>query len=96
MPSYFNPMVDLVIWAMEGRGTMSLPSIYREVKAQADKHGRTLAPNWEAQIRETLQAYCPTSPEYEKRGRQGDFFVHPRRGYWSCKATSGTTDDFVV
>jgi hypothetical protein len=97
MPSHrLGNFVDIVVGAMEGRGTMSNNEIYRAVKMQAEKVSWGLAKEWEAQVRETLQAYCPGRPEHEKRGRPGDYFVFHADGYWSCKAKLPTIDDLLV
>jgi hypothetical protein len=85
-----SPMSQYLIWAMEGRGEMSNRAIYRAVKAVCETHGRKLPPDWEAEIRQTLQACCPGRPQHNGRD---DFFVWHGRGYWSCKVTSPTLEE---
>lgn len=87
------PMVQYLIWAMEGRGEMSMHEIYRAVKQQCARFGRLLPDHWEAEIRQTLQAHCASRPQY--KGRE-DFFTWHRRGFWSCKATSPSLDDLIA
>jgi len=85
----YTPMSQYLIWAMEGRGKMSLTDIYREIKAVCKRHGRQLPSNWEAEIRQTLQACCAGSRQHNGRD---DFFTWHERGYWSCNETSPTLD----
>ncbi|MDP3693689.1 hypothetical protein [Bradyrhizobium sp.] len=85
-------MSQYLIWAMEGRGKMSNQEIYRQVRIVCKKHGRTLPPNWEAEVRQTLQAHCIGRPQHNGRD---DFFAWHGRGYWSCKVTSPTLDDLA-
>lgn len=87
---FITPMSRYLVWAMEGRGKMSNQAIYREIKRVCKQHGRELPPNWEAEVRHTLQACCPGRPQHNGRD---DFFVWHGRGYWSCKITSPTLDD---
>lgn len=87
-----SPMSQYLIWAMEGRGKMSNHEIYKAVKAVCKRHGRNLPPKWEAVIRQTLQACCPSRPQHNRRD---DFFVWHEFGYWSCKVTSPTYDDLA-
>jgi hypothetical protein len=65
-------MAQYLVLAMKGRGTMSNPSIYREVEKLCNGRGRELPFNWKAEIRETLQAHCPSRPQWN---RSDDFFV---------------------
>ncbi len=74
-------VAQCLIWAMEGRGKMSLHEIYREAKRVFREHGRTPPAEFEAEVRQTLQ-----------KGR-GDFFAWHDTGYWSCKVTSPSVDD---
>jgi hypothetical protein len=50
-----STMAQYLIWAMEGRGKMSLCDIYREVEKSCKKHGRELPNNSDAEIRRTLR-----------------------------------------
>lgn len=88
-----NPMWVYLIWAMEGRGTMATQSIYRHVKAWCEQNGRPLPDEWESVVRQTLQAYCATQPQYKGRA---DLFTFHKRGYWSCKVASPSIDSFLV
>jgi hypothetical protein len=76
--------VQYLIWAMEGRGVMPTPEIYRTVARRSARAGRALPCHWEAEIRQTLQAHCASRPQYKGRG---DFFVYHGPGRWSCKVT---------
>ncbi len=91
--AHLENFAQLLIWAMDGRGTMSNPAIYRELKATAKEHGRTLPPNWESEVRQTLQAHCPTAKQY--RGGP-DYFEHRGRGQWSCKVSSPSLSSFAL
>jgi hypothetical protein len=84
-----STMAQYIIWAMEGRGKMPLADIYREVESQCKLHGRKLPNNFEAEIRQTLQACCKGSPQHNRRD---DFFVWHERGYWSSKIASTDLD----
>ena len=85
-----TPVAQYLIWAMEGRGIMATQSIYRAFKEVCDNHRHQLPPKWEEEVRQTLQAHCPSRPQWNNRD---DFFVYHRRGYWSCKATSPTDEE---
>jgi len=87
-----NPMGQYLIWAMEGRGQMSNKEIYKAVERVCKEHRRKLSPNSEAEIRQNLQAHCPTQSQWNGRD---DFFVWHERGYWSCKVKSKTINDLV-
>lgn len=89
---YGFPMVQYLILAMEGRGKMSNQAIYRELKAVCKRFGRKLPPNWESEVRQTLQAHTPGRPQHNGRD---DFFVWHSRGYWSCKVKSPTIEDLA-
>ncbi len=78
-------VAQYIIWAMEGRGKMSLTDIYREVEIQFKKYGRKQPENFDAEVRQALQSCCQTSPQYNGRD---NFFVWHERGYWSCKESS--------
>jgi hypothetical protein len=80
-----TPVVQYLISAMEQRGVMQTQRIYREFKVVCDKHGHKLPPKWEDEVRQTLQAHCPSRPRWN---RKDDFFVYHRPSYWSCKVTS--------
>ncbi len=82
---YLTPMARYLIWAMEGRGIMTTQAIYRAVKKKCAEFDRPLPDKWESEIRQTLQAHCPSRPQWN---RKDDFFVYHRRGYWSCKVTT--------
>jgi hypothetical protein len=75
---------------MEGRGKLPLQEIYRAVKVKCDEGGRSLPENWQSVIRQTLQAYCASRPQY--RGGD-DRFVFHRRGWWPCKMASPTLEE---
>lgn len=87
-----TPMTQYLIWAMEGCGKMSNKEIYREVKKVCEEAGRELPTEWEAEIRQTLQACCPGRPQHNGRD---DFFVWHGKGYWSCKVASPSLNDFA-
>jgi len=87
------PMVQYLMWAMEGRGEMSMHEIYRAVERRCAQFGRLLPDHWEAEIRQTLQAHCASRPRYKGRG---DFFTWHRRGFWSCKVASPSLDDLLM
>ena len=89
----FVSMVQYLIWAMESRGEMPMHEIYRAVKRQCAQFGRLLPDHWEAEIRQTLQAYCASRSQYKGRG---DFFTWHRRGVWSCKVSSPSLDELVL
>ena len=91
MPN-LNPMVQYLVWAMEGRGKMSNKEIYKAVERVCKEHGRKLPPNSDAEIRQTLQAHCRTRSQWNGRN---DFFVWHERGYWSCNVTSPTINELV-
>ena len=76
-----SPMWQYLIWAMEGRGVMRTQAIYRTVKEWCDKFNRPLPPNWQAVIRQTLQAHCGSRPQYKGRA---DIFLYHGPGRWSC------------
>jgi hypothetical protein len=76
-------LAEWIICAMTGGGMMSNQDIYRETKRIFRAHGATLPPNFESQVRQNLQAYCPSRPQYKGRD---DLFVWYKKGYWSCKA----------
>ncbi len=84
-----SPMVQYLVWAMEGRGEMTTQAIYRAVKSKCDKSGRMLTGTWQDAVRQTLQAHCRSRPQWNRRD---DFFVYHRRAHWSCKVTSPTED----
>ena len=79
-----SPMARYLIWVMEGRGVMDTQSIYRAVKQCCHRMGYPLPAKWQAGIRQTLQAHCPSRPRHNKKD---DFFVYHRRGCWSCRVT---------
>jgi len=87
---HLTPMAGHIVWAMEGKGKMTTQSIYRAVKNICEKQNRELPENWDAVVRQTLQAHCSSRPQY-KGG--DDLFVYHKRGYWSCSATSPTIHD---
>jgi hypothetical protein len=89
----FIPFASYLISAMEGRGKMSNSAIYREVARFCRMHGRVLPPNWEAMVRQTLQACCTGRPRHNGRD---DFFVWHGRGRWSCKLAPVTDLDLVA
>jgi hypothetical protein len=60
-------------------GRASLDNIYREVKNRRRAGGRSWPEKAEAAIRETLQAHCTDSPQYEAGP---DLFRHVGRGEW--------------
>jgi hypothetical protein len=90
---HLTPVAQFLIWAMEHRGVMTTDAIYRAVKAQCERMGRQLPNEWEAEIRQTLQAHCPSRPQWNGKD---DFFVFHKRGYWSCRVTSPTIDQIVA
>jgi hypothetical protein len=85
--------VQYLIWSMEGRGVMRMPDIYHAVQRYCARHGRALPDQWEAMVRQTLQAHCASRPRYE--GGE-DFFVYHERGLWSCKVASPTIEDLLL
>ena len=85
-------MAQYLIWAMEGRRPMTNAEIYRAVEDVCKRHERKLPNQWEAVVRQTLQAHWASSPQYSGRD---DLFVHHEHGVWSCKATSPTLDDLA-
>jgi hypothetical protein len=89
---HFTPMVRYLVWAMEGRGIMTNDMIYRAVDKECRQFGRALPNEWEAEIRQTLQAHCPSRPQWNKKD---DFFVYHRRGHWSCKVTTPKLEDLL-
>jgi hypothetical protein len=91
--SDITPMWQYLVWAMEGRGVMSTQSIYRHVKDWCARFERPLPDNWEAEIRQTLQANCASRPQYKGRA---DLFTFHKRGYWSCKAVSASIDEIAA
>jgi hypothetical protein len=78
-------IASFMIPAMQGRGIMSNNEIYKAVAQFCAEHKRRIRPNLKAQIRDALQDYCGTYPH-----PKGDYFIHHRRGYWSCR------DDIVL
>jgi hypothetical protein len=92
MPMNENEVVDVLILAMKGRGKMGNQAIYRAFERVSNARGRKLAPKWQDQVREVLQAHCAGTPTHERRGRPGDYFVHHARGFWSCKVESRIND----
>ena len=87
---HLAPVAQCLIWAMEGRGKTSLHDIYRETRRVFRDHGRTPPTEFEAEVRQTLQACCKGRPQHNGRD---DFFVWHDEGYWSCKVTSPSVDD---
>jgi hypothetical protein len=87
-----NTMAQYLVWAMEGRGTMSNREIYRQLKIVCDRHGRPLPPKWESEVRQTLQSCCPGRPQHNKRD---DFFSWHSRGYWLCKVKSPSLEELA-
>jgi hypothetical protein len=85
-----TPVVWYLIWAMEGGRVMQTQAIYRAFKAVCDEHKHELPLNWQEEVRQTLQAHCPSRPQWNGKD---DFFVFHRPGYWSCKAKPPTPDD---
>ncbi|MEY9124823.1 hypothetical protein ABIA03_002086 [Bradyrhizobium yuanmingense] len=85
MRQSLTTMRECLVWAMERRGMMSLGEIYHEIKTVCARHDRELPNEWEAEVRQTLQAHCADSRQY-KGG--DDLFVWHKPGYWSCKATT--------
>src|SRR5260370_28168785 len=67
---------------MENRRPVTNQEIYRAVEGACARHGRELPNQWEAPVRQTLQAHCSSSPQYNGRA---DVFVHHDRGLWSSK-----------
>jgi hypothetical protein len=59
-------------------------SIYRAVRRRRRRSGFTTPPEFEATVRQTLQACCSSCKRY--RGGP-DLFEHPRRGYWRLKSS---------
>jgi hypothetical protein len=92
MRRFDDPMVLCVVMAMSGRGKMSNKAIYREVKKVSEQLGRPLLANWDAHVRQTLQAHCPGRPQHNGRD---DFFVWHGRGYWSCKVILVSTSELL-
>jgi hypothetical protein len=84
-----STFAQYLIWAMEDRGTMSNSEIYRAVKDVCARYKRELPEEWEAVVRQTLQAHCASSPQF--KGKE-DLFVHHEHGLWSCKVRSPTLD----
>jgi hypothetical protein len=82
-----STMAQYLIWAMENRRPVTNQEIYRAVEGACARHGRELPNQWEAAVRQTLQAHCSSSPQYNGRD---DFFVHHERGLWSCKVELST------
>src|SRR5258708_34383225 len=82
-----SSMVQYLIWAVENRRPVTNQEIYRAVEGACARHGRELPNQWEAAVRQTLQAHCSSSPQYNGRD---DFFVHHERGLWSCKVALST------
>ena len=82
MTDYSFPFVECLVEAMRGRGRMSNKAIYGAVKETCRENSRTLPDNWEAEIRQTLQAHCSSCPQYKGRA---DYFIHIGHGYWSCR-----------
>ena len=68
---------------------MTLNDIYREVEKVCKVHYRVLPRNSEAEIRQTLQSWCASSPQHNGRDH---FFEWHERGYWSCKVHSPSLD----
>jgi hypothetical protein len=78
--SDLNPMVQYLVWAMEGCGAISNPDIYREVRRVCQERGRKLP------ITMKLKFARPSSlPDPAQWNVRDDFFVWHERGYWSCK-----------
>src|SRR5258707_8505239 len=86
------PMAQYLVWAMENQGTMTNEMIYRAVKSVCREHGRELPTQWEAKVRQTLQAHCPSRPQWNGKY---DFFIYHRRGHWSCKVTPLTLEQLL-
>jgi hypothetical protein len=85
-----TPVVQYLIWAMESRGVMRTQDIYRAFKAVCDQHKHKLPPHWQDEVRQTLQAHCPSQPQWKG---SNDFFEFHDRGRWSCKVKSPTPDE---
>jgi hypothetical protein len=85
-----STMAQYLIWAMEDKGSMKTQKIYKAVEDVCARHERELPNEWQAEVRQTLQAHCSSSPQYKGRD---DFFVHHDHGVWSCKARTPTLDD---
>src|SRR5258708_31034233 len=66
-----STMAQYLIWAMENRRPVTNQEIYRAVEGACARHGRELPNQWEAAVRQTLQAHCSSSPQYNGRD---DFF----------------------
>jgi hypothetical protein len=79
--SHFT-MTQCLVLAMRGRGPMSNGSIYRETEKVCSEHDRELPHEWKAEIRQNLQAHCPSRRRWN---RKDDFFVWHKRSLWSCK-----------
>jgi hypothetical protein len=47
------------------------------------KYKHQLPINWQEEVRQTLQAHCPSRPQWNGKD---DFFVFHRRGHWSLAA----------
>ena len=75
----------ILIWAMENRKQMTTQAIYKAVEDTCRRLGRKLPNQWEAEIRQTLQAHCSSRPQHNGKD---DFFVYHRSGVWSCKVNS--------
>ena len=84
---------NYLIAAMEGHGVMSNNEIYREAKSLFRRFGRAVPPNFNSAVRQTLQAHCTTTPQWNGRD---DFFVHHEDGYWSCKVAPPKVEDLFV
>ena len=84
-----TPVARYLVWAMEDadHGDVDDLSSFKEV---CDNTKHPLPDNWQAEVRQTLQAHCSSSRQY--RGRD-DLFVYHEPGRWSCKATSPSLDD---
>jgi hypothetical protein len=78
---YKTPFVNYLIWAMEGRGRMTLSEINRAVLEQCERFDRPLKSRWQDHVRDALQDYCPTCADYKERG---DYFINHEPGVWSC------------
>lgn len=76
-----SPLLQHLILAMQGRGTMLTKAIYCAVKERCDGVDRPLPSNWQSDIRQILQAQCASRPQY-KGG--ANIFIYHRRGHWSC------------
>jgi len=85
-----TPVVWYLIWAMEGARVMQTQAIYRAFKAVCDQHKHKLPLHWRDEVRQTLQAHCPSRPRWNGKD---DFFVFHRREHWSCKIKPPTPDE---